>query len=448
MLLTFLMSVLILYIPLPLEEMNCSWGYTLGGVSLLAGINVLVYWLGTTLAIKSRGNTDHTSLRATRAFSLMRLGVLCLVCLDVLAFEWPSFVQQSLGRYRWAIVVDDVVLLLPVLVMIGTAMAFRYRFEASRKHISLSLPRYLLLRFRIEIAVVLVGWLLLVFTSDLVEALFRHSAHWETADMVGSLGVLALIILGGPALLRFIWQTSPLPPGPLRTRLEALCKAYGLRFREILIWRTYNHLPNAAVVGLLPWVRYVLITDALLASCTPEEVEAIFAHEIAHVRHHHMAFYMLFAIAFLCFYANLIDVMAMMGWVETPRSVFAFEVTSGQAIVMLGFAIVYWVFVFGFISRRLEQQADLFSMLATGNPFAFTNALWKLSMFGHTSPEAGSWRHFSIRHRIAFLERALERPAEASKAILSATALQGLVLFLFVAGMMRLVIWRPELLGL
>ena len=447
MLLTFLMSVLILYIPLPFGNVSYSWEWTLGGVSLLAGVNVLACWMGANLASAFDRSSEGASLRAARVFSFIRLGVVCLVCLDVFAFDWGVFVDRTFGSYRWGIVLDDVVLLLPVLVMIGTAMAFRYRFEASQRRITLSLPRYLLLRFRVEIAIVLVGWLLLVFSSDLLAAIFLHSPHRETADALGSLGVLALIIVAGPVLLRVIWQTSPLPPGPLRERLENMCARYGFRFREILVWRTYNHLPNAAVVGPLPWVRYVLVTDALLARCTQEEVEAIFAHEIAHVRYRHLAFYMVFALGFLCFFANLVDLLAMAGWVEPLRNIFAFEVTPGQAVLMLGFGVFYWAFVFGFVSRRLEQQADLFSMRATGTPFAFMNALWKLSAAGHTSRRAGSWRHFSIERRIRFLERALERPEQASRVSFRTAALQGLVLLLLAAGMVRLVIWRPELLG-
>ena len=46
--------------------------------------------------------------------------------------------------------------------------------------------------------------------------------------------------------------------------------------------------------------RYVVFTDRLLAEMTPEEVEAVFGHEVGHVKHHHMLYYLGFiAVSFL-----------------------------------------------------------------------------------------------------------------------------------------------------
>src|SRR6185437_8635259 len=58
-----------------------------------------------------------------------------------------------------------------------------------------------------------------------------------------------------------------------------------------------NGMGNAMVIGIVPWVRYVVFTDRLLEDFTPEEIEAVFGHEIGHIRHHHMLYYLGFLTA-------------------------------------------------------------------------------------------------------------------------------------------------------
>ena len=45
---------------------------------------------------------------------------------------------------------------------------------------------------------------------------------------------------------------------------------------------------NGAVMGAITPVRYILLTDALLETLPRERVEAVMAHELAHVRRHHI----------------------------------------------------------------------------------------------------------------------------------------------------------------
>ena len=60
------------------------------------------------------------------------------------------------------------------------------------------------------------------------------------------------------------------------------------------MWDTRGGVANAMVAGPLPWVRYVFLSDRLLDELTPGEVEAVFGHEVGHVRHGHFFFYAAF----------------------------------------------------------------------------------------------------------------------------------------------------------
>jgi len=451
MLLPFLLSVIILYYaPLDPAQGAMPWPATVVGVVVLALANAAFAWAASGLAIRlARLGRTRGRLTAGRIRSLLNGATVGFVLADVFLLKWPGFVARLFPDPTWAIVIDDFVLLLPALVMVLTVMAFWYRYAAYQGSVSLPLRRYLWLRFRVEMGILVVPWLLLVLVTDIVDAAFYDTRYMDLAGGIASAAVLVALVVFSPLLIRVIWESSPLPDGPLRRRLEAFCRQSGFRCRDILLWHTHNHLSNAGVVGPTPLVRYVMLTDALVGNCTEEETEAIFAHEVGHIKHHHLAFYMVLAVAFVCFYINLIDVMGIAGWLEPLRqSVVTLEMTTAQGTVMLVFAGVYWVLIFGYISRRMELQADLFALHALEDPTSMMSALRKLGIMSGASRKMTFWRHFGIEKRLRFLQRVLDDPSYGTRFQTMIAVLKGVMVALFVTSVARLVLWRPELLGL
>jgi STE24 endopeptidase len=176
-----------------------------------------------------------------------------------------------------------------------------------------------------------------------------------------------------------------------------------------------------------------MISDGLLARCSKEEVEAIFAHELGHNRHHHIGFYMVFAVSFLVFYATLMDALAALGLVAPLEGVLLLELTSAQGVALVAFAAVYWGALFGFISRRLEQQADLFTVRVTGGAQAFMSALRKVGELSSRPVDSDTWRHFSVARRVEFLRRAEEDPDGAARTVRRVKVVQ--VVLLVLAGL-------------
>ncbi|MHC4481827.1 MAG: M48 family metallopeptidase, partial [Planctomycetota bacterium] len=346
-----------------------------------------------------------------------------------------------------AIFLYDVVLLVPALVMILTVVAFQHRYEFRRGRVSLSAARYMWLRFRVEMAIILVPWLLLVVVSATAALLFHDSELAHAADTVATGVTLVVIITFSPLMLRGIWVTSSLPAGALRERLERFCRTQGFRCHDILVWHTHRHLANAGVVGPTALLRYVLLSDALLDHCTDEEVEAIFAHEMGHVRHHHLAFYIIFGVGFLSFYANLIDLLSLAGWTTPLGSLLAFDLTGEQATVMLIFAAVYWLVIFGYISRRMELQADLLALESVEDPTAVLSALGKLGAVSSVPRVLSSWRHFSIEKRLQFLGRVLRDRRVAGPFRRKTATVKVAVLAVLALATVRLLLARPELFG-
>lgn len=171
----------------------------------------------------------------------------------------------------------------------------------------------------------------------------------EVLCWVGSAGLVYLV---APAVLRRVLRTEPLRDGPLRRRLEALCKRSGVRYREILFWDTGHNMGNAAVMGVVPWMRYILLSDVLMETMTDDQIEAVFAHEVGHVVHRHMVWFVIF------FGALFTGICCVEKLVENVRWL------NESTMVVIG-SLVCWSAVFwlglGFLSRRFERQADVFA---------------------------------------------------------------------------------------
>jgi STE24 endopeptidase len=152
-----------------------------------------------------------------------------------------------------------------------------------------------------------------------------------------------------------VLQTQPLPDSPLRRRLEALCVRVGMRYRDILLWRTQNHMGNAAVMGVFPPVRYILLSDLLLERMDDEQIEAVFAHEMGHVVHRHMVWYV---VVILIFTLALLSIGRFV-----PEELPALAGIPQGLVDVLSIVGVMSMFLvyFGFISRRFERQADVYA---------------------------------------------------------------------------------------
>jgi STE24 endopeptidase len=287
---------------------------------------------------------------------------------------------------------------------------------------------YILFHLRHHLALVFVVIGLLVIQKELRRLPdFQESAWFEWVLFGSMVGTLACF----PWVLRLVLGLKPLPAGPLRERLLATANRLRFRFSNILLWNTNGAVANAMVAGIFPQVRYVVLTDRLINDLTPDEVEAVFGHEVGHIKHHHMAFYLTFILISL----------GTLSWVATWLRIDEwFKSNEDMAIVpMIGILGGYIFVVFGFLSRRCERQADIFGcrtmscarpdctghssseelaprgrgLCATGIA-TFIDALEKVARLNgisrHRPGWLQSWQHSTIAHRVEFLQRVRKDP--------------------------------------
>jgi STE24 endopeptidase len=222
---------------------------------------------------------------------------------------------------------------------------------------------YIVANLRLQILFTAVPILLILGAHDAVMLFLWRQFGVSTesaAEGFITFGSALAVFMVVPEILIRVLPTHPLPPSPLRDRMEAMCRAHRLKFRDILIWRTHHRIANALVMGIVPRFRYVLLSDLLLAEMEDEQIEAVFAHELGHVVHRHLIWYLVFmkilVLAVFVMLAALALLAGMAGKysIELPR-----WLPPELMTMMLGFGT--FVVAFGFVSRRFERQADVFA---------------------------------------------------------------------------------------
>jgi Zn-dependent protease with chaperone function len=239
------------------------------------------------------------------------------------------------------------------------------------------------------------------------------------------------VFLAAPVMIRHIWDTAPLPAGELRQRLTDLCRMHRVGVRELLLWRTYGGMINAAVMGMIAPLRYILLTDGLLEMVPARQIEAVMAHEVAHVRRRHLFWLLVVAVGALIGFAAVweqglklaVVLMRSVGplrlrWIvgEVWQHPWVLEVVAGAGM------LACWGLIFGWVSRRFERQADTFAVqhfaaeravhagaavesavIAAQDVQAMTAALQHVADLNHIPTARRSWRHGSILWRQDYL---------------------------------------------
>jgi STE24 endopeptidase len=195
---------------------------------------------------------------------------------------------------------------------------------------------------------------------------------------------LIIMVLYPTVIAPLFNKFEPLADATLASRVQALMQRCGFAAKGLFVMdgsRRSAH-GNAYFTGLGAAKRVVFF-DTLLAKLSPEEVEAVLAHELGHFKHRHVtkriAAMMLLSLAGL----------AALGWLASqPAFYTGLGVqpnigTPNNALALLLFMIV--VPVFGFfasplmsrLSRRHEFEADAYACAqASGSDLA--SALIKL----------------------------------------------------------------------
>jgi len=161
--------------------------------------------------------------------------------------------------------------------------------------------------------------------------------------------------------------------------VERLCKTHKLKIPKLALVRTSQ--PNAFVFGRTPSSATLAVTQGLLNTLTKEEVEAVIAHEIGHIKHKDMIVMTLAsAVPVIAYFVARFLIFA-------PRE----RERGGAVLVGLLAFLVYFIsnFLVLALSRLREYYADRFSGVNT-SPRKLANALAKITYGLGLSSETGN----------------------------------------------------------
>lgn len=339
-------------------------------------------------------------------------GLVGFFLIALYVFGWGDTIHQA--GLAWPIPGFKALALAPLLV--GLILGWLRQYDVERLNFEMvhypdmnpfiGRAAYLGLHVRHNFLFVLPPMLLLIVHESLLLAvpILKESQHTLLMAVVG-IGLLAAALIIIPFFLRLFLGLRPLPDGPLRQRLMATAERLRFRVSDVLVWNTRNGVANAMVTGVLPWLRYVVVTDRLLEELNEDEIEAVFGHEVGHMKHHHMFFYMVFILTSLMLLGGLWS--AGNWWFENADVPEWLRHTVAVWLI-LGIVTGYILVVFGWLSRRCERQADIFGAKTT-SPAAFVSALEKVADLNGIPRERPGffswWQHSTIADRIDFIER-------------------------------------------
>ncbi len=420
-----------------------------GGVLVIA---LLAFGLGGWVASRiahfgyASSRVCRRYAQGTRLLTVAGLGVYAWILYKV---GWSKLVLTTWGL-QGSVLADDLAVLFPyvlIQLLIWSGLYFAERALHDIRGYP-GLPLYLGLKTRQAVGLVLPVVLIFVLRQDLIARLWPQWHRYAAAEPL-ELAVLGLLVLvASPLFIRLAWPTRSLPAGPLRQRLEGVARRVGFRFTDLLVWDTGHMMVNACVTGVLPGFRYVLLSDALIETLSPVEVAAVFGHEVGHVAHRHLPFFGFFflgSLGVLSLIARFCSVPVT--WIEAIPWIPAGQLSNVgevvEAAAILGCLGGFFWLVFGQLSRRFERQADVFGCKVVsctasncpphldleeiaGGPGTrgssslslcpegvqiFASALACVARQNGIDARARSWRHGSIAHRLAFLERLGANPA-------------------------------------
>ena len=433
----------------------------------LAGLGITAYLQGH----RQRLVTDESGFirRVALLGRLYRMLVLAAYAYVLFDLGWSALAAQTLQEEGWNVLAVGLALgpYLAFVLVSWVAVFWADRtlraalFQRIGALVSVrqwTLSRYLEFMLRQYLLVLLVPLLVILTTEDVLNHVLGSPDGEPLATLLMVCIVVGMMMLAGP-WVRVCWRTEPLPPGALRDRLNALTERADVRIGNVLVWRTNLSISNGMMIGVAGRLRYIMITDALLLSMSaqPDEVEAVFAHEVGHAKFRHTALFMALAVGVMA--AGMTAGVAASGLLPDSWAAALSDAglpvlaDAAPAIATFVTAVTLFWFGFGYVSRRCELEADLYAVRATVCPAgcsppdagsaaatsglpvrqaglavssvpltapvgfcehrvaAFTGALQRICRLNGMPENRRGWRHFSVAHRSLILAGLVADPS-------------------------------------
>src|SRR5579859_2529282 len=354
----------------------------------------------------------YNRIRRWLGISDFVVGFVFLILLLVTGWSgWLRDLAYRLGFQNYPISLFIYLLLLLVIgKLLGLGLDY-YGFRLERRF-KLSTQRFRAWAWD-EVKGFLVG---LVLGTVVVEVLYltlrQWPQHWWMLAWGLFMGLFIVLAQLAPVILfPIFYKFEPLDNEELRRRLVVLSERAGTRVRGVYRWKLSekSKKANAALTGLGA-TRRIILADTLLDNYTPDEIEAVLAHELGHHVHRHIlkSIFVQAAITLFGFWAaNWTLHYAVDQHMFEELSDFANLPLLALVSVVLSFVLMPALNAY---SRFNERQADRYAFETTASVGPFISSMNKLAEQNLAERTPSKWvewffhSHPSISRRLAAAE--------------------------------------------
>jgi Zn-dependent protease with chaperone function len=169
--------------------------------------------------------------------------------------------------------------------------------------------------------------------------------------------------------------------GDLFNRISELARLAGVTLQQIMVIPT-GKMPQANAAAVLG--GSVMFTDHLLRNLTRREVDAVAAHELAHLKYRHPGW-----LVVLFLVAMILPALARPALPHWWQDSWMQHLPVGLMLAM----VVYY-----YVMRRFEFQVDAYAAWLTGDPEAMITGLVKIHRLSLMPMQWGKWEEGMLTH--------------------------------------------------
>jgi STE24 endopeptidase len=207
---------------------------------------------------------------------------------------------------------------------------------------------------------------------------------WLYAWGVMAVFMLSMMVIVPVFIAPFFNKFSPLDDDALKARIEALLQRTGFTARGLFVMDGSKRSAhsNAYFTGLGKSKR-VVFYDTLLKMLSPQEIEAVLAHELGHFSHKHVTKRLITMLLSTLAGLALLGFLSTKVWFFFGLGVKPNLEASNDALALLLFMLAVPVFMFviepisAYFSRKQEFEADAYAA-GTASAADLSSALVKM----------------------------------------------------------------------
>ncbi|MEM7782445.1 MAG: M48 family metalloprotease [Planctomycetota bacterium] len=346
----------------------------------------------------------------------------------IYALKWHEIIRVNWGLEDW-ILVDDFFILLPIVGSLVLSWVIFFEIQSALQtanHLKTKRENEFKKRFRF-VKIRIQVYLFIVLIPILAGVLFKDALLWvqtlsTVEQLVVGLFIVVLTACLSPMMFRWLWNSESLT-SHLRNPLERICRDNHLKIQDIRVWKTGSQIVNALVVGFVPRLRFVLLSDRLIEHFQDNEICAIFRHEMAHLKRYHLPIrsgFILLPIVMLA-----ISEFTGQGWVATKFDSLCDQISiaeSGRILIGGSIYLAYLIVTLAWLSRGMEFESDLVSCYSKRDSKFdavqandMSDALLRLVSYCPDQLQRRTLFHPSVLERIAVLQRVQQDPQDARR---------------------------------